>query len=679
MSLTNLLIGRPVPNRDADATKIGVFAGIPAMGLDGLASAAYGPEAALAILAATGAAGLALIGPITWAILALLAILWLSYWQTIGAYPGNGGAYIVAKDNLGIHTGLLAAAALMLDYTLNVAVAISAGVGALTSALPGLHGATLPLCLGILALLTVMNLRGTRESGLLWSLPTYLFIATLGATLAWGAVHAIAAGGHPRPAVPPPPLHAAAGPVTLWLTLRAFAAGCTAMTGVEAVSNGVGAFREPPARHARATLTAIVAILGLLLLGVAHLAAAYGVSAMDQSQPGYRSVLAQLVAAVAGQGGFYGVTMAGILAVLCLSANTSFVGLPRMCRLVAQDGFLPAAFAVPGRRLVYSVGVLFLATAAGALLIAFGGITDRLIPLFAVGAFLAFTLSQAGMAVHWWRHRGDGEHAYAGVGKLLINGGGAAATGLALAIILAAKFVEGAWLTVIVIPCFVILFKLTRRHNDTVERRLRGGCDRPLDLAHRAGPVALVPISRWDQVARKALRVAMCFAADVTAVHLTALEGPEADHDAERLRTQWRRFVERPAHAAGLTEPRLLLTTSQYRSLLEPLLRGVKDINERYPGRPVIVVLPELVEAHWWEHLLHTHREERLRARLVRYGGDSVCVLSVPWQLEPAEPEAGIAEETAGEEGAGADASSEAVPAGAPSSSNAASSPIQGA
>jgi hypothetical protein len=231
----------------------------------------------------------------------------------------------------------------------------------------------------------------------------------------------------------------------------------------------------------------------------------------------------------------------------------------------------------------------------------------------------------------------------------VINGGGAIATGVALAIILVAKFAEGAWLTIVVIPCFFVLFRLVRRHYDYVAQQLESDCDRPLDLGNCNAPVVLVPIKRWDQVARKALRFALCFAADVTAVHLTALEGPEADQDAERLRAQWRRFVERPARVAGLNPPRLLLTTSQHRSLLEPLLRGVKDINEHFPDRPIIVVLPELVEAHWWEYALHTHRERRVHARLVRYGGHAVSVLSVPWQLEPAEPEEGIAEETAGE------------------------------
>jgi amino acid transporter len=302
LSLTELFIGRPVANGEAEGRKLGVLTGLPAMGLDGLGSAAYGPEAALTILAAAGAAGLGAIGPITWVILVLLAILFFSYRQTITAYPNNGGSYLVAKENLGTNAGLLAAAALAVDYLLNVAVGISAGVGALTSAIPALHPHTLWLCLGILAAITVVNLHGTRESGLAWAVPTYLFIASLGCVLAWGGYKVMLSGGHPAPVVPPPVAPRASEALTLWLLLRAFASGCTAMTGVEAVSNGVSAFREPKVRHARGTLAAIVVVLGLLLLGVAHVAQAYGVTAMDQTREGYQSVLSQLVGATGGAG-----------------------------------------------------------------------------------------------------------------------------------------------------------------------------------------------------------------------------------------------------------------------------------------------------------------------------------------------------------------------------------------
>ena len=352
MSLTTLLLGRRLANREAEGRKIGALEGVPAMGLDGLGSASYGPEAMLTVLAAVGTAGLASVQPITWAILLLLAILFFSYWQTIAAYPSNGGSYTVARENLGQDAGLLAAAALMVDYVLNVAVGISAGVGALTSAVPGLNHFTLPLCLAVLVAITLVNLRGTKESGLALAVPTYLFIATLFFILAAGAWAAWTGGGHPAPVVAPRSSSSAAAGLTLWLVLRAFAAGCTAMTGVEAVSNGVGAFKDPAVKHAHRTLAAICGALGLLLLGIAYLAHAYGIQAMDQTADDYQSVVSQLIAAVWGRGWLYYITIGSVLAVLCLSANTSFVGFPRLCRLVASDGYLPKAFAVPGRRLL---------------------------------------------------------------------------------------------------------------------------------------------------------------------------------------------------------------------------------------------------------------------------------------------------------------------------------------
>ena len=641
MSLTSLLLGRPIANREAETRKLGVFEGLPAMGLDGLGSAAYGPEAALTVLAAAGAAGLTWIGPITWVILILLAILFLSYWQTIEAYPTNGGSYVVARENLGTDVGLLAAAALMIDYTLNVAVGISAGVAALTSAIPALHPYTLWLCLLLLGTITLISLRGTRESSLAWAVPTYLFIASLGGVLAWGVVKCWVAGGHPHPMVPPP-LPQPGEAVALWLLLRAFASGCTAMTGVEAVSNGVSAFREPTVRHAHGTLAAIVTILGLLLAAIAYLAPGFGVMAMDQTKHGYQSVLSQLVGAVYGRGWLYYVTIGSVLAVLCLSASTSFVGFPRLCRQVAHDDFLPRAFTVPGRRLVYSVGVLFLAGGAGLLMLAFGGITDRLIPLFAVGAFLAFTLSQAGMAAHW--RRGADARGASRI-RMAINGVGAAATGTALIIILAAKFAAGAWLTIIVIPATVMLLKAIRSYYERIDQQIVSGAERRFDVGDLTPPVVLIPIERWDRVAQTALRFALRISRDVTALHFTDLEGPDSSDREAGLRDDWRRFVERPAIEAGLRPPTLILESSPYRSVLGPLLRAVTELRRQMPGRPVAVVLPQLVEGRWWETLLHTHRKRRLRRALLRAGGPDLAVIAVAWPLAAPEPERILAEE----------------------------------
>jgi hypothetical protein len=430
--------------------------------------------------------------------------------------------------------------------------------------------------------------------------------------------------------------------VALWLLLRAFASGCTAMTGVEAVSNGVSAFREPRVRHAHGTLAAIVIILGLLLAAIAYLAQGFGVMAMDQTKHGYQSVLSQLVGAVYGRGWLYYVTIGSVLAVLCLSASTSFVGFPRLCRQVAHDDFLPRAFAVPGRRLVYSVGVLFLAGGAGLLLLAFGGITDRLIPLFAVGAFLAFTLSQAGMAAHW-RRGADGRGASRI--RMAVNGVGAVATGTALIIILAAKFVAGAWLTIIVIPATVMLLKAIRSYYERLDQQIVSGAERRFDVGDLTPPVVLIPIERWDRVAQTALRFALRISRDVTALHFTDLEGPDSSDREAGLRDHWRRFVERPAIEAGLTPPTLILESSPYRSVLGPLLRAVTDLRRQMPGRPVAVVLPQLVEGRWWETLLHTHRERRLRRALLRAGGPDLAVIAVAWPLAAPEPERILAEE----------------------------------
>ena len=639
MDLSNLLIGRRLANREAGSKKVTALEGVPAMGLDGLASSAYGPEAALTILMPAGALGLHVITPVMAAILVLLAMLFVSYWQTIEAYPSNGGSYTVVKENLGANASLLAAAALMIDFVLNVAVGISAGIAALTSAMPQLHPYTLELCLAVLALITLANLRGTLEAGLIFSVPTYLFVASFGGLLLFGVAKTIISGGAPAPVVSPPPLSPATEGVTWWLLLRAFASGCTAMTGVEAVSNGVNAFREPTVNHAHRTLAAIVLILGFLLAVIAYLAHAYSVGAMDQTQPNYQSVLSQLAGAIVGRGVIYLVAIGSLLAVLCLSANTSFVAFPRLCRLVAQDAYLPRAFAIPGRRLVYSVGILWLAITAGSLITVFGGVTDRLIPLFAVGAFTAFTLSQLGMAAHWRRQQGNRT-------RLMINGTGAVATGCALAVILAAKFVEGAWITVLVIPCVLALLKVIRRHYDTIDRQLRE--DGPIDLRRSRRPIVVIPIERWDRLAEKALRYGLQVSQDVTAIHLTRLEGPDAKEHEGRLRRQWRDEVERPARKAGFNPPKLVISPSPYRSFVGRLLKDIGEIERQHPRCSIAVVVPELVKEHWWDYLLHTSRPRQLRTALLRHGGPNLVVVMVPWAREEPHPEKLIEEEEPG-------------------------------
>ena len=418
MSVIDVLLGKALATSDERAEQIGASAGIPIFGLDALSSAAYGPEAALTLLIPLGAAGVAYIVPVSFSIIGLLIIVYFSYRQTIAAYPGGGGSYTVASENLGTYPGLLAAAALMIDYILVTAVGISAGVGALVSAVPQLQPHTLAVCLAILLVVTIVNLRGVREAGVFFMIPTYAFLGSLTIAILIGITKTVLASGHPVAVVAPTtnsvlPL---ATTMSFWLLLQVFSNGCTAMTGVEAVSNGVKAFREPTVPNAQRTLTVIIGLLAILLAGIAYLVRAYGIQATDPGRPGYQSVISMLVAAVAGRGVFYYFTVISVLVILSLSANTAFADFPRLCKAVAHDGFLPHSFGFRGRRLVFSQGIYVLAVLTAVLLIMFGGVTDRLIPLFAIGAFLAFTLSQAGMVAHWRRVRGPGS-----IRSMLIN------------------------------------------------------------------------------------------------------------------------------------------------------------------------------------------------------------------------------------------------------------------
>lgn len=622
--MIDVLLGRRLANREQGEQKIGWAAGVPAMGLDGLGSSSYGPEAALTILIPLGAISLAWIGWVIAPIVALLVILYFSYRQTILAYPSNGGAYTVAKENLGPMASLLAAAALMIDYVLNVAVGISAGVGALTSSVPSLQPWTLELCLGILVVVAAANLRGTREAGWLFALPTYLFLASFLGLIAWGVFQIISTAGHPPPLVAPPPLKPAAEAVSLWLLMRAFAAGCTAMTGVEAVSNGVGAFREPVVKEAHWTLTVICAALGLLLAGIATVAHFYGLGAMDQTQPGYQSVLSQLVGAIAGRGVVYYVAMGSVLTILCLSANTSFVGFPRICRLVALDDYLPRAFAVADRRLVFSVGVTFLTITAGCLLVVFGGITDHLIPLFAIGAFLTFTVSQVGMVVHW-RRRGGRNTA-----RLAINAVGAATTIVGLLVIAAAKFMEGAWIVIVAVPATIAVLLAIRRYYDRLGRDLSPASGFTLEDVDR--PTVLVAYDERNRMTDRAISFALTLSPDVVAVHLLRLTSPEQEEDLAARRDAFERDIAGPVAARGLVPPRLVQIPAPYREIEGPVLDLVERIDEATPGRAVAILIPELALDRWWERLLHSRRAQRLRAALVAHGGTRLMVITAPWQ-----------------------------------------------
>ncbi|MBC8134683.1 MAG: APC family permease, partial [Fibrella sp.] len=565
MSFLDRLIGKPLSSHSEEEQKVGPFAAVPMLGLDGLASAAYGPEAALTVLLPLGVIGLSYLFPIMGILLVLLAVLYFSYRQTMAAYPTGGGSYTVSRENLGIKPGLLAAAALLVDYVLVVAVGISAGVGAFVSIFPSLTAHRLELSLFVLVLVAIVNLRGAKESGIAFALPTYGFIASLGLVLVIGVVKTVMAGGTPVPVVAPPMLPDAgtltalsAAPIVL--LLHAFASGCTAMTGVEAVSNGMSVFRKPVVPTAQMTLTIIVGVLGVLLAGIAYLCRAYNVGATPPEGDSYQSVLSQLTAAIVGKGIVYYVTLGFTLAVLALSANTGYADFPRLCRLLAQDSFLPHAFENRGRRLVYSLGISVLTVMTAVLLIGFGGITDRLIPLFAVGAFGAFTLSQMGMVRYWQKKPATA----ATRASMFINGLGAVATGIALIVILVAKFTEGAWVTVLLIPGIVFLFMRVRAHYDAVQKEI-GDAGR-LDVAHLDPPVVVVPIKDWTTIAEKGLQFALSLSPDVMAVHIAT-----EDEDAEALRARWTRDVTEPLRAAGRKTPVLVVIASPYRRLFNPL------------------------------------------------------------------------------------------------------------
>jgi amino acid transporter len=622
MSFINVLFGKPLATSDERAERIGASAGIPIFGLDALSSAAYGPEAALTLLIPLGAAGIAYIWPISVSIIILLAIVYFSYLQTIAAYPSGGGSYTVARENLGAFPGLLAAAALMIDYILVVAVGISAGVGALVSAVPSLEPHTLGLCLGILAVVTLINLRGVREAGIVFMVPTYLFLGSLLVALVIGFAKLVLSGGHPIPVIAPPKVAAATASVSLWLLLKVFSSGCTAMTGVEAVSNGVKAFSEPAVATAQRTLTVIIALLMVLLAGIAWLVRAYGIAATDPGAPGYQSVLSMLLLAVAGKGLFYYVAIGSILLVLALSANTAFADFPRLCRAIATDDYLPRSFAIRGRRLVYTEGISVLAVLSAVLLIQFRGITDRLIPLFAVGAFLAFTLSQCGMVAHWRRVKGPGA-----LHSMLINGLGALATAVTVAVVLTAKFAEGAWVTMLLIPGIMVLMLAVKRHYDRVAQAV--ACNAPLKLTAFSPPLVVVPIDRWSMISQKAMKFALNISPEVTAVHVDCGEGPD------ELCAVWDKYVGEPAREVGLPEPKLVTVPSPYRQIVGPFLDYVLDLQNKNPDRQIAVLLPELVERRWYQYFLHNQRPAMFKAWLYLRGNQNTVVINVPWYFNP--------------------------------------------
>jgi len=618
--IQDLLFGRPLATSEERAEHIGPLGGIPVFGLDALSSAAYGPEAALTLLIPLGLLGVKYIVPVSAAIVGLLIIVYFSYRQTIDAYPHGGGSYTVASQNLGESAGLLAAAALMIDYTLTAAVGISAGVGALISAAPGLQPYTMQLCLAVLLILTIVNMRGVHDTGVVFMIPTYLFTGTLLIVIGVGAWQVLHTGGHPHPVTPLPAIPAATALFSWWLILKVFSSGCTAMTGVEAVSNGVMAFRDDTRKNAKITLTIIIVLLAVLLAGIALLCRAYGIAATDPGGSGYESVLSMLTRAVMGHGWFYYVTIASVLLVLALSANTAFADFPRLTRAIAIDDYMPHVFLLRGRRLLYSWGIYVLVALTALLLILFGGVTDRLIPLFAVGAFMAFTLSQAGMVMHWKRQG----HAPL---RMFVNGLGAVATGITAVVVLVAKFVDGAWITALLIVAMILLMRAVKRHYVRVDRET--ALDRPIVPAEITQPIVVLPIDRWSRITEKALSFALSMSTDIRCLHVQIADDPD------EICRDWEKNVAAPLRAAGKCVPKLETLHSPYRYVLAPVVDYVLAAERESSFHKVCVLVPELVVRHWWENLLHNRRADLLKVILLLRGNRRIVVINIPWYIEP--------------------------------------------
>jgi amino acid transporter len=618
-----ILIGRSLASSEAPHERLTKVKALAVLSSDALSSVAYATEEILLILILAGAAALSYSLPIGAMIMALVVIVGFSYRQTIRAYPKGGGSYIVASDNLGQLPGLTAGAALLIDYILTVSVSVAAGVAAITSALPELTDYRVSLGVLFITLVTLANLRGVRESGNIFAVPTYAFIVSILGLIGTG-LYRLATG-----AVTPLPEHALAATqefttfAFLFLLLRAFSSGCTALTGIEAISDGVPAFKEPEWRNAQITLTWMIALLVVMFGGITFLAHQLNVIPAH----GGETVVSQIARLIFGTGPLYFIIQAATATILLLAANTAFADFPRLGYFLARDRFLPHQFAYRGDRLAYSYGIVVLGLLSSLLLALFGGETHALIPLYAVGVFTSFTLSQSGMVVRWWRQR---EGAWRR--SIVINGIGAFLTMLVLVIVSVTKFAAGdplfsvlgyevhggAWMVLVVLPMMILAFKAINTHYGRVARQLslQGVEVRGLpDLRHRI----LVPIGDVNRASLQALAYARSLTPDVRAVHVVT-EGPE---EVERLRGRWER--------CGLDIP-LVILESPFRATVGPLLAYIDSYRKSHPNTTITVLLPEFVPAHWWEHILHNQSALRLKAALFFRPG--TVVTSVPYHLQ---------------------------------------------
>lgn len=599
-----VLVGKPIPSHLAHHERLTKATGLAVLSSDPLSSVAYATEEVLRVLMIGGLAAMSLAPSIALLIAGLLVVVVLSYRQTVHAYPQGGGAYIVSKENLGETAGLSAAAALLIDYTLTVAVSVAAGVAAITSAFPDLHISRVTMGLGFVLLLMVGNLRGIRESGRLFAAPTYGFIAIMLMLIASG-LWRVASGAPPSPPPVEPLPTFNAGMLTAFAVLTAFANGCTAMTGVEAISDGVPAFKPPESKNAAATLMTMAAIAVTMFMGISYLA--YTIGAVPSERD---TIVSQIGRAVFGSGtAMYYVLQIGTMAILVLAANTAYADFPRLASIVARDRFMPRQFMNQGDKLAFSNGIIALSVAAGFLIWAFDGDTHQLIPLYMIGVFLSFTLSQTGMFLRWRRLRTPGWQRSAAV-----NGFGALLTFIVLIIVAVTKGPEGAWIVILLIPVIVFVFRHTKEHYDEVAAQLTL---RDWTPPARRTNVVLVPISGVQRAVVSALRYAESISTDVRAIYVN--DNTEA---IAALRKEWETW-------GGST--RLVVLDSPFRSLMEPLLDYIAQIEQERTNAYITVVLPEFVPSQWWHHLLHNQRALLIKGALLFR--PNVVVTSVPFHL----------------------------------------------
>jgi amino acid transporter len=607
--IKHALLGPPLPTQRLLGERLNKLQALAAFSPDALSSIAYANQEIYLGLLVAGGVGLSLALPIGLAITGLLTIVALSYFQTIHGYPSGGGSYVVARENLGTLPGLIAAGALLIGYLLTAAVSLTAGVEAIASAFPVLWPHRVVLSLLILLIISLANLRGLRETGTLMAVPVYLFLLTYLPMLAYGVVRLAVDGPGSLSAAAPPPTQ----PLTTFLALRAFSSGCTALTGIEAISNGVPAFRPAEAKNAGRTLIAMALLMVLLFVGSIGLTQGLAVVTGPQE-----TILSALTRRLLGSGPAYLMIQAGTMLILAVAANTSFAGFPRVAALLAKDSFLPRQLSSLGDRLVFANGILLLAIASGVLIVIFGGDSHALVPLFAVGVFLAFTLSQAGMVVHWWRVRRRGWWL-----KATINGIGALATGIVVIVIGASKFVEGAWITILLIPVLVAGFLRIRAHYWDVAQQLSLSGLSPSITPSPASRV-VIPISGVHRGILDAVDFARSISGDVTAVYV------ELDPGAgEAIRQKWERWW---------PDVPLVVLPSPYRSTVGPLMDFLDETDRRHDdGQLATVVLPEFIPAKWWHGLLHNQTALLIKTALLyrrRHLGFQREIIDVPYHLQ---------------------------------------------